>query len=79
MTREFLKEILSEDKFKGEFVKCENGILTYKSKLKFYPNDESRIMCNKHISFEIPVDKIKNKILTNIIEDVEEFCEYAVL
>jgi len=79
MTREFLKEILSDNKFKGEFVKYENGILTYKSKLKFYPNDDSRIMCNKYISFEIPVDKIKDKILTNIIEDIEEFGEYAVL
>jgi len=36
-------------------------------------------MCNKHILFEIPVDKIKDKILTSVIEDVEEFCEYAVL
>ena len=79
MTREFLKEILSNNKFKGEFVKYENGILTYKSKLKFYTNDESGIMCNKYISFEMPVDKIKNKILTSIIEDVEEFGEYAVL
>ena len=79
MTKELLKEILSEDKFKGEFVKYENEILTYKSKLKFYLNDESRIMTNKYILFEIPIDKVKNKILTNIIEDVEEFYEYAII
>ena len=79
MTKEFLKEILSENKFKAEFIKYENKIFTYKSKLKFYENEDSTIMKNKYTTFEIPIDSIKDKILTPIIDDVLDFYEFAVL
>lgn len=36
-------------------------------------------MINKYVLFEIPIEKIRDKILTNIIDDVEEIYEFAVL
>ena len=77
MTKERFKSILQEEKFQAEFKRFENGVFYYSGKIKYYKDDNIRV--SKYIAFEIPINKVNGKILSNTIDDMEYIQDFAML